>query len=131
MPKAKQNIERVSGAKARPKKVKPVSEAAFKKAVCDYLAVLESQGRLFYWRQQSGGIKVGARWISMGRKGLPDLVVLLECGEMIGVELKKVGGKPEASQLEVQEMWRKLGHKYFILTHSIDWKMDLECMVLS
>lgn len=65
----------------------------------------------------------------MGRKGLPDLVVLLPY-IILGIELKKQGGRPEDSQLEVQKAWLKLGHCYCILTHSENWKGELSNMLL-
>lgn len=65
----------------------------------------------------------------MGRKGLPDLIVLLPGGCLMGLELKKEGGKAEASQVGVWKAWTALGHEYVFLTHNDDWKSQLTELV--
>lgn len=49
------------------------------------------------------------KWVSPGRDGVPDRVVLLPGGRVVFVELKAPGEKPRPKQKYVMELMRALG----------------------
>lgn len=61
-----------------------------------------------------GGITF--KFVSPGRAGVPDRVVILPGGNIHFVELKALGGKPSRIQLRRISQLRKLGVKALVLT---------------
>jgi hypothetical protein len=54
-----------------------------------------------------GGLCLKQEWI--GTRGAPDRLVILPGGEIVMVELKATGAKPEPHQLRMHERLRALG----------------------
>lgn len=70
------------------------------------------------WRNNSGGIKVGKRFIHLAPKGSPDIIGVIE-GLFVGVETKVKGGKLS----DVQKMFKQnieVNGGVYILAHSLD-----------
>lgn len=63
--------------------------------------------------KQVGGIAY--KFVSPGRIGVPDRIVLLPNGEVIFVECKAPGQKPRSSQLREHERIRALGRRVVII----------------
>lgn len=81
----------------------PTPEGRVLNAVCNYLALLEHQGKLVFWRQNNGATYDAKRGVyrkpGVGqRNGVPDVMVLCQ-GKMIGIECKAANGKQSAAQV--------------------------------
>jgi hypothetical protein len=103
------------------------SEGNVKAELLTALAPLEALGRIKVIRQQSGTLKGGR--IKLGKKGTPDVQVLLPNGRSMFLELKKPDGKKgrrasgDATRI-AQEAWHasalKLGHVVHIFDNATD-----------
>ncbi len=61
----------------------------------------------------AGGIAY--KWVSPGRKGVPDRIVLLPGGKIVFVECKSPGKKPRTDQLREHARLRALGFTVVVL----------------
>lgn len=105
---------------------KTTPEGAVQHAVLDYLARLELQGKLMFWRQNNTGVwdarkqcyrkpqGVGARL------GVPDIMVILPPhGQLMGVECKAPKGTQSPPQVGFQAACERMGARY-CLARSVD-----------
>ena len=53
------------------------------------------------------------KWVSPGRRGVPDRIVLLPYGRICFVELKAPGEKEKPDQVRVQQILRSLGFRVY------------------
>ncbi len=60
-----------------------------------------------------GGIAY--KFVSPGRVGVPDRIVVMPSGVTVFVELKAPGKKPEPHQEREHERLRKLGHRVYVI----------------
>ena len=58
------------------------------------------------------------KFVSPGLVGVPDRLVLLECGRFAFVELKAPNQKPRPIQVKRIEQLRKLGFKVYVVDNS-------------
>lgn len=72
--------------------------------------------------EQAGGQCL--KWVSPGRSGVPDRIVLLPGGVIAFVELKRPhGGKVSALQLYWADMLQELGFKWYLIRSADDvWR---------
>lgn len=63
--------------------------------------------------KKAGGI--AWKFVSPGRRGVPDRIILLPGGRIIFVECKAPGKKPRPEQLRLHRKLNALGFKVFIL----------------
>ena len=101
------------------------SEASLQRECCQWLAVLEAQGRLRFCAIPNGAVLRGDReerarhMASLKRQGLrpgaPDLVVMLPDGRTGWCELKAEGGKLTAEQIVWREALKALGHEWRLI----------------
>lgn len=63
--------------------------------------------------KQAGG--TAYKWVSPGRRSVPDRIVLLPGGRIVFVECKSPGVKPRSDQLREHERLRKLGFEVVVL----------------
>lgn len=83
--------------------------------IIDYLAGLERDGKLFYFRSASGGVKMASGgFFRTGRAGVPDITVLCN-GRYIGLEVKTPTGKQQDSQKEIETLIQKHGGEYHLV----------------
>lgn len=68
------------------------------------------------------------KWVSPGRRGVPDRIVIMPGGVVAFVELKSPGKKERADQVRVQQILLKLGCFVF---PSVDSKEYVDHLVLS
>ena len=74
-----------------------VSEARVLRACMD---VLEAHPAVaLWWRQQTGAVKFGPRFVKFSFRGASDLMAVLQCsGKFCAIECKATGGKPSPEQ---------------------------------
>ena len=60
-----------------------------------------------------GGIAY--KFVSPGRVGVPDRIVVMPSGVTVFVEMKAPGKKPEPHQEREHERLRKLGHRVYVI----------------
>ena len=72
----------------------------------------------------AGGIAY--KWISPGRAGVPDRIVVLPGAYSVFVELKSPGAKPDAHQLREHQRLMKLGMRVVVIDtmEGVDQLMD-------
>lgn len=67
------------------------------------------------------------KWVSPGRIGVPDRIVIMPGGVIVFVELKAPGNKERESQVRVQQILRDLG---CVVYSSVDSKAKVDAMML-
>lgn len=83
---------------------------------------LETTGLLF-WRQNSGGMRVGKYFVKLGTPGLPDIMVMVrgdgtgphgcvDSTRVVGLEVKGETQKLNKNQLEMQQRFAAVGAEY-------------------
>ena len=85
------------------------AEGKIQKKIIDYI----NDNLGIAWRNNSGILKIGVRWIHLAPKGSPDIVACIE-GKFIGIECKTKKGKVEAHQIEFGERIARAGGQYII-----------------
>lgn len=68
------------------------------------------------------------KWVSPGRIGVPDRIVIMPGGVIAFVELKAPGKKERASQVRVQKILRDLG---CIVFSSVDSKEKVNLLIMA
>ena len=63
----------------------------------EILTYLKYRG-IIAWRNQSGFIRLGGRFINLGEEGSPDIVGLLPSGRFLAIEVKTQTTKPSKIQ---------------------------------
>jgi len=55
----------------------------------------------------AGSFRVRGGYMTVGVKGMPDILGQMRSGKMLGIEVKKVGEQPRPDQIEFLEMIEK------------------------
>jgi hypothetical protein len=71
-------------------------------------------------RQNSGAVRVGARFVRFGWPGCPDVLGQLKDGRLLGVEVKAPKGRASPAQVEFLERIRAAGGVAFIARNCKD-----------
>jgi hypothetical protein len=79
--------------------------------------------RIFHYRQNSGGIKKGSRFVKFGAPGAPDIICVIK-GAYVGIEVKRVNGMQSRQQFCFQKSLEKAGG-YYYLVQSLDDVMEV------
>lgn len=100
------------------------SEASVQRLILDYL---EHKG-VFHWRANSGMAWVkkgggGMRPIKLNPEGTPDILLVAKGGRLVGVEVKKPGGRLGDAQKAWMERAGSLGVLCLVVT-SLDALID-------
>lgn len=95
------------------------SENEIQNTICEYLAILEAQNKLMYWRQNTSpvyDVKGGSfrRMSVHAKKGVPDILVIIK-GKFIGLEVKSKIGKISSDQAEFKKGMEKNGAMYYVV----------------
>lgn len=85
-------------------------ESEIQKGILDYLRM----NRIMAWRNNSGAIKVGDRFIRMGQKGMPDIIGVLQGGRMLAIEVKTAIGRVSPEQEEMLLRLKNAGALAFV-----------------
>ena len=96
-------------------------KVAEKEILADIVRKLQ-HNHIFFARLNLGGVirntKSGAILTANGMVGWPDIIILFQ-GKMIGLEVKRLGGKVTTQQLGVLQEIQLNGGKAFIITNAI------------
>ncbi len=108
----------------------PTPEGRVLNAVCNYLALLEHQGHLMFWRQNNGATYDAKRGMyrkpGIGqRNGVPDVMVIMSGGKLLGVECKAGDGKQSTAQVAFQRSMEQFGASYAVVYNLDDLKSAL------
>jgi len=99
-------------------------ESEIKKNICDYLQILENQGKIYFTRNNSfqGKIKRvngSEGYIKNNKLGTPDFLICYQ-GKYIGLEVKTESGKQSAEQKKAQKAIERAGGIYYIVKNVND-----------
>lgn len=86
-------------------------------ACCQYLELK----RHFFWRQNTTPTfditkKTFRAMPKFSLKGVPDIIVIGNGGQFIGIEIKRPGGKLREEQQSFKEMCQRVGAQYHTIT---------------
>jgi hypothetical protein len=101
--------------KSKPKSERPpILEHDIQTAICEWLTLR----RIFFYRQNAGGMKKGKHFVRFAVKGAPDIVCVIK-GCYIGIEVKRPGGKQTPDQAAFQDQLILAGGNY-VLAESLE-----------
>jgi len=94
-------------------------ETPIQQAIICYLQMLENQGRLIFLRNNSFAGRIqranGSQgYINNRKPGSPDVLVFLNNGRSLMIEIKAPKGKLNEAQQEFKLRAERLGHDYLI-----------------
>ena len=100
-------------------KLKPTSESTVLASILAALGHKNAQGAIegrygLFWRNNSGAMKVGARFIRYGLPGSPDVIGIVN-GQFVGIEVKREDGKQSEHQQEFERLATKYGGHYAVV----------------
>jgi hypothetical protein len=102
----------------QPKRTNDRPEAA---ALVEVLKALRAHPAVAWAeRQNSGAVRVGARFVRFGWPGCPDVLGQLKDGRLLGVEVKAPKGRASPAQVEFLERIRAAGGVAFIARNCKD-----------
>lgn len=78
------------------------------------------------WRNNTGAIKVGERFVSFGLKGSADILGLLRGGRFLAIEVKAASGRQSPDQKSFQKMIEDFGGLYILARSVEDVERGLE-----
>ena len=85
------------------------------------------------WRQNTGAMQVGDRFVRFGINGAADITGVLACGMRLELEVKRPGGKQSKDQRRFQGVMDAMGALYAVVdsVESVDRVLALhvgECL---
>ncbi len=108
------------------KKDGTLKESAYQSAL---LKVLRKLPNVMALRQNVfSGMMQSGRFLKAGHVGIADLLILIESGNWVMLELKSAGGKLRPEQEEFRDEVTRLGGKYLVL--SADLTMEQSVITL-
>jgi hypothetical protein len=95
-----------------------MKEADIQNSICDYLALKKH----FFWRQNNtptseirNGKRIFRKMPKYAIKGVPDIILIGEVGQFIGLEVKQKGKYLSKEQKEFKEKLEKSGGEYYLV----------------
>lgn len=94
--------------------------AEHQKLVDEVLLAIGSTNKCRVYRNATGCARSmdGARIISFGLKGSPDIVGILSNGKWLGLEIKTGSGKQNKDQLNFEAMIRRFNGHYLVVRNA-------------
>ncbi len=95
-----------------------VQTAAHSALVNEILLACGSRKDLTLWKNATGAVKIGERFLRFGMRGSPDIIGIAEDGRFVGIEVKTGGARQTPEQKLFQAMvFRRRG--VYILAHCL------------
>jgi len=92
-----------------------MQEKIIQKSIIDFLSLLEKRGQLYFFRANSGTVKLASgRFMKTGKAGCPDIICCVG-GKFVGFEVKNEKGKQSPTQKTTEEKIEKVGGEYYIV----------------
>ena len=116
---------RTAPRKSKPPKLPPIKETLLVKQILMGLE-LATRGWASWWRNNTGAMKSeGGHFVHFGSPGSPDILgIMAPYGRLVGIEVKRPGGKVT----RLQEDWQREAREYGALVgvvHSIEEALAL------
>lgn len=73
--------------------------------------------------ERMGGLSF--KWVSPGRRGVPDRIIVMPGGRVYLVEVKRPGGRPRADQLAVHRRIEKRGVSVYVVDDADAFARDV------
>lgn len=112
-----------------------MSESTIQRAVMDYLRMIETSHKLYFFRAGSGMVQTQAGGMfRSGKPGVPDICLVRRMekrgmddsvfvyGQFIGLEIKTSTGRQSTAQKQTQTYIEAAGGKYYIIRSLTDIK---------
>ena len=103
----------------KPQKRRQGPEACLIAACLEYLQLK----RIFAWRNNSGGMKVGKRFLRFGMPGSPDIIGIVD-GCFLAIETKAPKGELSESQIAWHQQAKRAGCTVHVV-RSLDDLMEV------
>lgn len=101
--------------------MKKRTESATVTAILKYCQCLENSGKIKWCdRLNSGAVLIGKRRVRLCRVGTPDIMLILNDGFMVWVEVKHGSGKQRKEQIEFEMMIKPFWNHEYVLVKSLD-----------
>lgn len=68
--------------------------------------------RIVHWKQNTGAMEVGGRFVRFGEAGLPDILAIAPGGRLCGLEVKTGAGRLTPDQESWRDRFRAAGALY-------------------
>src|ERR1035437_810250 len=102
-------------------KRKTLSEHDTQRQILDWLELKH----IFHYRNNTGSIKIGNRFVRFGIPGAPDIVAVVD-GLFVGIEVKRLGEGQSDKQIAFERDIRAAGAEYILAYDLEDVRRDLE-----
>ncbi len=83
------------------------------------LASFSLRKDLVCWRQNTGSVRIGRRFVVFGHRGAADITGILRDGRRVEIECKSTIGRQSKHQKDFEKMIRRMGGVY-ILCRSVE-----------
>lgn len=93
--------------------------AEHSKLVNEILLAFGSRRDLTLWKNASGAVKIGERFLRFGLKGSPDIIGIADGGRFVGIEVKTGTARQTPEQKLFEAMVFRRGGLY-VLARSLD-----------
>lgn len=87
--------------------------------------LMNLQPAFMYWRNNTGAVKMGNRFVRFGLPGSPDILGCYK-GLAIGIECKSSKGKQRQEQVIWQKRWEQAGGKYYLVNST----ESVHCLII-
>jgi hypothetical protein len=111
--------------KAQPKKRKKRPENVVLKACLELLVALH----IFSWRNNSGAVQIGERFLRYGLKGSADILGVLPSGRFLAIECKAPGGVQSPNQKWFQQKIEINGGVYLLVESAAELADKLKGLI--
>lgn len=95
------------------------NSAEHSKLLNEILLAFGGRQDLTLWKNASGAVKIGDRFLRFGLKGSPDILGIADGGRFVGIEVKTGTGRQTPEQKLFQAMTFRRGGVY-IIARSLD-----------
>jgi len=106
-----------------------VKEIDIQHGIINYLQALENRGDLYFFRSGSGAVPTArGSFFKTGKPGCPDISIVTNTGQYIGVEVKTPIGRMSPDQKITQNKLSRLGATYIIARSVTELENDLKSL---